>query len=255
MMQNKWTYNETLIAFNAYCKIPFKNSNKNHPLVIEYSKLIGRSPSAVNMKIGNIGRLDPSLLEKGIVGLSHGAKLEQDIWNEFTDNPEKLIIKSELLIEYLNNKKSAIIDNGSMDSDNNETQRMALIQQRVGQSFFRTTVLNSYNNTCCISGVREPNLLEACHITDWSSDIKNRTNPSNGICLNVFFHKAFDCYLMGITPDYNVEVSEQLIQSTTTDDFRRYLLSLDGIKINMPDKFLPDKNLLAIHYDEYRKSM
>lgn len=255
MMQNKWTYNETLIAFNAYCKIPFKDSNKNHPLVIEYSRLIGRSPSAVNMKIGNIGRLDPSLLKKGIVGLSHGAKIEQGIWNEFTDNPEKLIIKSELLIELLNNKESAIKTNVSIDSDYIGTERVALIQQRVGQTFFRTTVLNSYNNTCCISGVKEPNLLEACHITDWCSDTKNRVNPSNGICLNVFFHKAFDCYLMGITPDCIVEVSEQLIQSTATDDFRRYLLSLNGIKIKMPDKFLPDKNLLAIHYDEYKRNM
>ena len=25
-MMNKWTREETIIAFNAYCKIPFKNS-------------------------------------------------------------------------------------------------------------------------------------------------------------------------------------------------------------------------------------
>ena len=29
-MMNKWTREETIIAFNAYCKIPFKNSRKTH---------------------------------------------------------------------------------------------------------------------------------------------------------------------------------------------------------------------------------
>lgn len=72
-MINKWTREETIVAFNAYCKIPFKDSNKKHPLIIEYAKLIGRSPSALNMKIGNLGRLDPKLKEQGIIGLSHGA--------------------------------------------------------------------------------------------------------------------------------------------------------------------------------------
>ncbi|MGN0231861.1 MAG: hypothetical protein ACI4A8_06585 [Muribaculaceae bacterium] len=59
-----WTREETIIAFNLYCKIPFKSSRKTHPLVIEYAKIIGRTPSALNMKIGNIGRLAPSLREK-----------------------------------------------------------------------------------------------------------------------------------------------------------------------------------------------
>ena len=39
--------------------------------------MIGRSPSALNMKIGNIGRLDPELKKKNITGLTHGAKMEE----------------------------------------------------------------------------------------------------------------------------------------------------------------------------------
>lgn len=30
--------------------------------------MLGRSPSALNMKVGNIGRLDPDLKEQGITG-------------------------------------------------------------------------------------------------------------------------------------------------------------------------------------------
>jgi len=30
----KWTREVTIIAFNLYCKIPFKDSSKTHPEVI-----------------------------------------------------------------------------------------------------------------------------------------------------------------------------------------------------------------------------
>ena len=55
-MVNKWTREETLVAFNVYCKIPFKDSHSTHPMIVEYAKIIGRSPSALNMKMGNLGR-------------------------------------------------------------------------------------------------------------------------------------------------------------------------------------------------------
>lgn len=61
---NNWTREETIIAFNLYCKIDIRNSHKNHPLIIKYAKLLGRTPSALNMKIGNIARLDPDLKQK-----------------------------------------------------------------------------------------------------------------------------------------------------------------------------------------------
>lgn len=72
-----WSREETIIAFNLYCKIAFKDSSKTHTLVVKYAELLGRSPSALNMKIGNIGRLDPDLKAQGIKGLVHGAKLEE----------------------------------------------------------------------------------------------------------------------------------------------------------------------------------
>lgn len=31
---NKWSREETIVAFNVYCKIPFKNSSKENPIII-----------------------------------------------------------------------------------------------------------------------------------------------------------------------------------------------------------------------------
>jgi len=94
MHKNNWTREETIIAFNVYCKIPFKRSSKINPTVIKYAELIDRTLSALNMKIGNIGRLDPELQKQGIVGLKHGSKLEEEVWEEFNGDWESLAFES-----------------------------------------------------------------------------------------------------------------------------------------------------------------
>lgn len=71
-MANNWTREQLIVALNVYCKIPFKNSSARHPMVQEYAKIIGRTPAALNLKIGNLGSFDPVLREKGIV-----AKIEE----------------------------------------------------------------------------------------------------------------------------------------------------------------------------------
>ena len=163
-MVNKWTREETIIAFNVYCKIPFKDSKKTHPMIKEYAKIIGRSPSALNMKIGNIGRLDPKLKEKGIVGLSHGAKIEKDIWTEFYENPDKLTFESECLIAKFTQQNIENMANIDIKKLPNGKERLTIVKQRVNQSFFRSAVMCSYDFKCCISGIGNSELLEACHI-------------------------------------------------------------------------------------------
>ena len=71
--------------------------------------------------------------------------------------------------------------------------------------------------------------------------------------MNPLFHRAFDRFLFTVTPDYIIEISEQMIDCAENNSFRDYLVSINGTNIIMPEKFTPDKNLLAIHYEEYRK--
>ena len=74
MERRLWTREEEIIVFNLYCKIPFNKSSKFHPEIIKIANLINRTPSAVNMKIGNFGRFDENLKEKNISGLTNGSK-------------------------------------------------------------------------------------------------------------------------------------------------------------------------------------
>lgn len=249
-----WTREETIIAFNLYCKIPFNKSSKRHPLIIKYAEIIGRTPDALNMKIGNIGRLDPDLKSKGITGLVHGAKAEEEVWNEFYDNPERLSFESEKLIAKFSHKK--IEDSTEIDISNlpEGQDRETVIRQRVNQSFFRSAVMCSYDYRCCISGIALPSLVEACHIVDWAEDKANRTNPKNGLCLNSFFHKAYDKYLLSITPDFKIVISEELIGNILEESTLDYIKQFDGKEIHLPNRFVPSKDLLDIHHQKYLSS-
>lgn len=243
----EWTREETIIAFNVYCKIPFKSSRKTNPTIIEYAKIIGRSPSSLNMKIGNLGRLDPELRNQGVVGLAHGSKLEKTVWDEFHGNWEKLAYESELLIAKMRNKTLEESTEIMLDDIPQGKERESVVRTRVNQSFFRNTVLSSYNQKCCITGLPIPNLLIASHIIPWKSDAKNRLNPQNGLCLNALHDRAFDQGLITITTDYKVLLSKYFNKTpkeqSVVDFFQKYNQST----IILPYRFLPSKKFLEYH--------
>jgi putative restriction endonuclease len=133
----------------------------------------------------------------------------------------------------------------------NGKERLTIVKQRVNQSFFRSAVMCSYDFKCCISGIGNSELLEACHIVDWSEDSTNRSNPENGLCLNSFFHKAYDNYLIAITPDYHIVISDVLLDKTENGDFKNYLIGLDNKKIILPNRFCPKQDFLEYHYRKY----
>ena len=247
----KWTREELIMALNVYFKIPFKDVKESHPIIQKYAPLIGRSPVALKMKVGNFGRLDPVLKAKGISGLGHGSTAEEPIWNEFWGNSEKLAFESERLIA---ERAGMSIENYSIDVQQipQGEEREAIVRQRVNQNFFREAVLCAYLNQCCITGISNSGLLEACHISDWATDKNNRTNPKNGLCMNPLFHKAYDKFLLAVTPDFKIVISEQMIEKVKDERFRVYLTDIQGRSIIMPEKFSPDQELLSIHYEQYK---
>ena len=54
-----WTREQLIMALNVYFKIPFKDVKENHPLIQKYAPLIGRTPTSLKMKIGNLAALTP----------------------------------------------------------------------------------------------------------------------------------------------------------------------------------------------------
>ena len=245
MHKNKWTREETIIAFNVYCKIPFRRSSKFNPTVIKYAELIDRTPSALNMKIGNIGRLDPELKKQGIVGLKHGSKLEEEVWEEFNGDWESLAFESEALIAKLSDK--SIEEVVEIEDIKEGVDKEVLVKQRVKQNFFRSTILSSYYFKCCITGLSIPEFLVSSHIVPWSKNKENRLNPRNGLCLNSLHDKAFDRGFLTITPDYVVKLSSSFGDYLESYSVQEYFVKYQDQKIMLPDKFLPKKDFLDYH--------
>lgn len=247
--RKNWSMEETIVAFYVYCIIPFASSSKTNPTIIHYANLLSRTPSALNMKIGNIGRLDPELKKKNITGLTHGAKMEELVWDRFFDDKEKLVYEAEKVIERLSDNRVEDVYLYPSEKDYSSKDKTRLVKTRIGQSFFRSSVLSAYNNTCAITGLHINEFLVASHIKPWAKDESNRLNPHNGICLNSIHDKAFDLGLITIDKNFRVITSGKLKDHYTSgfvnDVFKKY----ENTKISIPSKFQPSKEFLQYHND------
>lgn len=242
-----WSREEHILAFNLYCKIPFSKINANYAPVKELAKIIGRSNGSVAMKLANFARLDPLLQARNVSGLRKGAIGEEDVWNEFNGNWEKLVWKSEQILAKC--KGEPIEISSKINTDNIPSvgqERESIVKIRVNQSFFRKTILASYNYNFCITGISIPELLIASHIIPWSKDHTNRVNPSNGLCLNPLHDKAFDRGLTTITPDYKIKVSKVILNSKDENTIK-YFLQYQVKSIKLPKRFLPETRFLDWH--------
>ena len=239
-----WTREQTIVALFAYCIVPFNKATNSNPIIMDLAPKIGRSITALKMKIGNFGSLDPKLAKQGIVGLANSSHLDEEIWSEFNNRWDKLYKE---VSNILSEKELETILIHSPQG----TEKIVKAKQRANQSFFRTMVISSYENGCCISGVKSPEVLEAAHIIPWCEDETLRTDPTNGLCLNAFFHSAYDSNLISITPNYDLVISDRLISETAEEFFKNYLVNLQGQRIVMPTKFCPNPDYLAVRHERF----
>jgi len=94
-----WTREESILAFELYCRIPFRRTKANNPTVKELALLLGRTPASVARKLGNFGAFDPELRQKAISGLTHTSKLDKQIWDEFHADWNGLVWKASQIRE------------------------------------------------------------------------------------------------------------------------------------------------------------
>lgn len=249
MKSTLWTKDQVKLAFHLYCQIPFGKIDSRNKQVVALAKVIGRTPSAVAMKMLNISSLDPAITNSGRSGLGNASSLDREVWEEFHADWERLAVECQLLREQL--------EHGMVEAEEPESNllipedftgetRRVLTEQRIKQNFFRKAVMSSYRGRCCMSGLSVPKLLIASHIVPWSKDKANRLNPSNGLCLSAIHDRAFDKGLISLNDDFTIIVSEQLKRSD--DNFvKNIIFPLHGKVIELPERFLPEEKFTAWH--------
>ena len=244
----RWTREESIIVFSLYLRIPFKDSKKSHPEVRHFSRLVNRTPDAVNMKIGNFGSLDPELKKRGIRGLRNASSLDKAVWDEFQNDWEACIEESEQLIADRENA-IGILSQSVSAGEKGGVDKMSVRKVRENQDVFRMAILSAYEGKCCVTSIDIESLLVASHIKPWAkSDKAERLNPQNGLCLNALHDRAFDRGAISLSDDYSILVSNRVFQSTNPA-VQKFLLDYGGKKINLPSRFLPRHDFLAWHRD------
>jgi putative restriction endonuclease len=121
------------------------------------------------------------------------------------------------------------------------------VRVRRGQGLFRATVLASYDFTRAISGINVPDLLAASHIVPWSREESQRLDPRNGIALSALHDRAFDRGLICLDDNLKVVVSRCLDVAHATDIHRVALLEVQGHRLRLPSRFMPDPKAIAWH--------
>lgn len=245
-----WSREQLLVALQLYCKLPFGRLHSGAPEIIETSELIGRTPGALAMKLTNIASLDPKVTSRGLTGLANASAKDREMWQEMHDDWENFVVRAELALSKFRGTTTeptvTLRPDEELSVDYTGHDRPSQGTTRVGQDFFRSSVLSAYGQQCCITGLRETRLLIASHIKPWREDPRNRLNPKNGLCLNALHDKAFDAGFITITEAYTVNISRQITEPHNDFSLAAFERFQDQ-PIRLPNKFQPDEEFLAFH--------
>jgi putative restriction endonuclease len=237
-----WTRDQLVLALRLYLRTPFGKLHRLNPEIIELAAKIGRTPAALAMKACNFASIDPNLDRKGLSGSSQA---DRKVWAEFAANPESLAAEVEEAVERLQVKSHE--HEHPVKTPTGETEIERVIRARRVQSFFRDAVLVTYHHRCAITGIALPELLVACHIIPWSDSIERRADPTNGLCLNALFDRAFDRGLMSLDKDFRVITAKRLVNACTNLELKCSILEAEGRQIELPQRFPPDPVALEYH--------
>ena len=247
-----WTRQQTLVALYLYCQSPFGKLHSGNPDIVKCAELIHRTPSALAMKLTNIASLDPAMTAAGRSGLRNVSATDRAMWEEMQTDWHRFAAEARQAASALGvaaQFEADVDDSGMPDEvlDYTGSDRTAQATIRLGQAFFRRTVLSAYDYRCCITGLAVPALLVASHIVPWRVDVKNRLNPRNGLCLSALHDRSFDAGIITITENMTVSVSGKYAAANEDRFFEAALSVYDGMPITLPEKFRPHPKFLAFH--------
>ena len=243
-----WSHDEVVFALGLYFQIPWGKINQTNPVIIRAARLLGRTPGSLGRKMGNLGRLDPTLAARGVGGLKNGAKMDEIVWNEFDGRREALAEEYDRIRSGLEGGGSVLADDDLIKTPPG-LEGTHLVKYRKNQSFFRESVLSAYNGSCCITGIDDSRLLVASHIRPWSEceNGEDRTKTENGLCLSALYDRAFDKGLFTIDVQYKIKLSPSLKDHLIKSAYEQHFSKLDNLTIKKPSRGCPAPEFIAYH--------
>lgn len=253
--RKRWSEDETVLALYLYFQLPFGKLHSGNPEIQKLAAALGRSSSSIAMKLVNFASLDPKIVDSGRKGLSGASKQDRATYAEFGHNWTGLVARAESMWAAKvaepdpnppTNRLQKKVSEFRFEPYQGASTTQALVNQRVGQNFFRRAVLANYEETCCITGIADPRLLTASHIKPWGKDTDNRHNPANGLLLSATLDRAFDRGLITVDRSCRIHVSRHLRDSSSRET-RDYFRQFEQTSLRPAIRFDPDPDFLEWH--------
>jgi putative restriction endonuclease len=146
---------------------------------------------------------------------------------------------------------------GQLDVEEADIRRRyatRVFQQRLHQREFRERVVRAYQYHCAVCRLRRDELLEAAHIVPDADPLGVPSIP-NGLALCTLHHAAFDTHLIGIRPDYQVEVRRDVLEEKDGPMLIHGLQGFHGARLLVPrnPSSQPDRHLLEERFAHFRR--
>lgn len=119
-----WARDELIIALDVYLRHRPNPPGKTSKEIIALSETLNRlgdrlfppsersdtfrNPNGVYMMLMNFRRLDPQYTAGGKKGLEAGAQAEEDVWNEFADNPARCRAAAQAILASIDDPEGGV---------------------------------------------------------------------------------------------------------------------------------------------------
>jgi len=123
---------------------------------------------------------------------------------------------------------------------------------RLHQRSFREKVLEAYQSQCAFCQLRHRELLDAAHIIP---DHRPESKPTvdNGLALCKLHHAAYDSFILGVTPEYIIQVRGDVLEEEDGPILQHGLIELHEEEMLLPrnKRNWPSQQSLAWKYNRF----
>jgi putative restriction endonuclease len=140
-------------------------------------------------------------------------------------------------------------------SDARHAYLTATIKVRLQQRSFREKVLDAYKSQCSFCRLKHRELLDAAHIIPDNLP-EGYPNINNGISLCKLHHSAYDSFILGVTPDYIIQVREDILEEEDGPVLQHGLKGLHKTKLTLPisRNQWPSRDALEWRYSRFTRA-
>jgi putative restriction endonuclease len=140
-------------------------------------------------------------------------------------------------------------------SDARHAYLTATVKVRLYQRAFRESVLDAYKSQCSFCRLKHRELLDAAHIIPDNMP-EGVSTIENGLSLCKLHHSAYDAFIIGVTPDYILQVREDILEEEDGPVLQHGLKGLHKSKLILPSmkNHYPSREALEWRYSRFTRA-